>query len=221
MLCCMDREMMLTFSGQCVARLDTSLPLRLALAPFHRFFDANVHKEIEKDRLCIEYAADAFEKKLNRSDINLHELFEMTIEIDNAFLRSLANPLFPFEVKFDDLAEIRKRRMLSFITLVFDLLGNWHDASPLAVVVQRTYTEERYRVLLHEILHLYNVETRLLGDAIALPLPVGRVRDRFAEKLFAAMERTAENIARTYAREVFSTCSSSDIKPVSPQPAQS
>ena len=209
----MDREMMLSFSRQCVARLDAPLPFKLVLAPFQRFFDANVLKEIEKDRLFIEHAAGEFEKGHDRSEIDLDGLFEMTKKIDSAFLRSLSNPLFPLEVRYDALAEIRKNRMLSFIAMVFDLLGNWHDASPFAAVAQRTYTEGRYRHLLHEILHLYNVETRLLGNTITFPGPSGRMKDLFTEKLFAAMERTAREVSCAYARSVFEHNGSSGIDP--------
>lgn len=220
-LCTMDREMMLSFSRQCFARLDASLPLKLVLAPLQRFFDANVHKEIDKDRLFIEHAADEFEKGHDRSDIDLNSLFEMTKKIDNAFLKSLSNPFCPLEVCYDSLAEIRKSRMRSFINMVFDLLGNWHDASPLAVVVKNTYAEERYRDLLHEILHLYNIETRLLGSAFTLPVPTGRMKDLVAEKLFAAMERTARDVSRAYARTIFENNGSSGLDPDAPQPASS
>jgi len=215
-MCDMDRDMMLSFSKQCVARLDGPLPLKIALAPFRRFFDANVHKEIEKDRLFIEHAAGKYEKGHDRSDIDLNELFEMTKKIDNAFLKSLSHPFFLPEVKYEDLAEIRKSRMLSFINMVFDLLGNWHDASPFAVVVKRTYAEEHYRDLLHEIFHLYNVETRLLGNVVTFPGPPGRMKDLLAEKLYAAMERTAGDIVGAYARNVFGNNGASGSYPGSP-----
>lgn len=220
-LCNVDREMMLLFSRQSVARLDASFPFRLVLVPLQRFFDANVHKEIEKDRLFIEHAAAEFEKGHTRSDIDLNSLFEMTKKIDSAFLKSLSNPLCPLEVRYDNLAEIRKTRMRSFINMVFDLLGNWHDASPLAVVVKQTYAEERYRDLLHEILHLYNVETRLLGSAFTFPVPTGRMKDLVAEKLFAAMEKTAREVSCAYARGVFEHNGSSGIDPDASQPAPS
>ncbi len=217
----MDREMMLSFSRQCVARLDASPPLKLVLSPFQRFFDANVHKEIKKDRLFIEHAAGEFEKGHERSDIDLNGLFEMTKKIDSAFLKSLSNPFFPLKVRYDGLAEIRKSRMLSIINMVFDLLGNWHDASPFFVVVKRTYAEEHYRDLLHEILHLYNVETRLLGNAITFPVPSGSMKDRFAEKLFSTMERTAREVSCAYARSVFEHNGSSGIDPDASQLAPS
>jgi len=85
-LCDMDREMMLEFSGLCVRRLNAHLPLKLFLSLFQHFLDANVLKEIEKNRLIIEHAAAGFERGRNSAGMDVNELFEITKKVDKEFL---------------------------------------------------------------------------------------------------------------------------------------
>ena len=202
-LCDRDREMMLEFSGLCVRRLNAHLSFKLFLSLFQPFLDANVLKEIEKDRLIIEQAAAGFESGKDRSDMDVNELFEITKKVDKEFLKKLSTPVFSMEVRYDDFAEIRKRRIVSIVNMVFDLLCNWHVALPFADIVKNTFVEKSYQELLIEVLHLYNVETRLLSNSITFHGPAGRVKDLFAEKLFDTMEKTAGEIAVAYTRKVY------------------
>jgi len=72
-LCDRDREMMLEFSGLCVRRLNNHLPLKIFLSLFQPFLDANVLKEVEKDRLIIEHAAAGFERGQTSADVDVDE----------------------------------------------------------------------------------------------------------------------------------------------------
>lgn len=202
-LCTADREMMLEFSARCMNRLNNHLPLRLLLAPFQPFLDANVLKEIEKNQLIIKHAAVAFKGNMDSAGINIDSLFEMTKKIDEQFLRKLSHPFFSLEIRYDDFAEIRKKRIASFITMSFNLLNNWDDRSSFPEIVRKTFSETRYREVLGEVLHLYNVETRMLSCSSTLTGPAGRAKDFCAEKLFATMENTAREIAIAYARNIF------------------
>jgi hypothetical protein len=212
--------MMLEFSRLCVGRLNSHLPLKLFLSLFQHFLDANVLKEIDKDRLIIEHAAAAFERGMDRADMDVNELFEMTKKVDNEFVEKLSNPLFSLSVRYDDFAEIRKKRIVSFVNVVFDLLCNWQDALPFPHIVRSTFAEERYREVLGQVLHLYNVETRMLSNSITFHGPAGKVKDLFAEKLFATMERTAGDIAAAYTRKVYVDEGRSFVNPILPQSAR-
>ena len=202
-LCDNDRAMMLEFSGLCVKRLNNYLPLKLFLSLFQHFLDANVLKEIEKDRLIIEHAAVGFERGKERAEMDMNELFEMTREVDKEFVKKLSNPLFSLEVRYGDFEEIRKQRIAAFVNMVFDLLTNWQDEVHFPHIVKTTFTEESYLKLLKEVLHLYNVETRMLSNSFTFHGPAGRVKDLFAEKLFSTMEKTAGDIAVVYTRKVY------------------
>jgi len=202
-LCVRDREMMLEFSGLCVRRLNNHLPLKIFLSLFQPFLDANVLKEVEKDRLIMEHAAAGFEKGQTSADVDVDELFEITKKVDREFLKKLSTPVFSMEVRYDDFAEIRKKRILSLVNMVFDLLCNWHAPLPFPDIVKNTFAEESYQSLLSEVLHLYNVETRLLSNSITLHGPANRVKHLFAEKLFDTMEKAAGDIAVVYTRKVY------------------
>jgi hypothetical protein len=202
-LCDSDREMMMAFSSRCVERLNDYAPLKLFLSPFQGLLDANVRKETEKDRLVIEHAAAAFEKGNSRAGIDLDRLFESTKKIDCEFVKKFSSPFLSVNIRHDDFAEVRKKRIRAFIEMVFDLLDNWHEGAPFPCVVQKTYTEEGYRAVLAEILHLYNVETRLLGNSITGRGPAARMTGFFAERLFSTMEKLAREIAADYSRRAF------------------
>jgi hypothetical protein len=202
-LCDTDREMMLEFSRLCVSRLNNYLPLKLFLSPFQHFLDANVLKEIEKDRLIIEHAAAHFESGGSRDDMDVNDIFEMTVKVDDKFVNKLSNPLFSVVIRYDDFAEIRKKRIAAFVNMVFDLLRNWQDEVPFPHIVKTTFAEESYGKVLNEVLHLYNVETRMLSNSFTFHGPAGRVKDLFAERLFTTMEKTAGEIALEYTRRVY------------------
>jgi hypothetical protein len=204
-LCDRDREMMLEFSGLCVRRLNAHLPLRLFLSLFQHFLDDNVLKEIEKDRLIIEHAAEGFERGRGSADIDVDGLFEITKKVDKEFLKKLSTPVCSMEVRYDDFSEIRKKRIVYLVNMVSDLLCNWHAASPFSDIVKNTFAEKSYQELLREVLHLYNVETRLLSNSITFHGPAGRAKDLFADKLFDTMEKAAEDIAVSYTRKVYMT----------------
>ena len=216
-LCDTDREMMLEFSRLCVSRLNNYLPLRLFLSPFQHFLDANVLKEIEKDRLIIEYAETHFERGRNRDDLDVNDIFEMTIKVDDEFVNKLSNPFFSVAIRYDDFAEIRKKRIAAFVNMVFDLLHNWQDEVPFPNIVKTTFAEESYREVLREVLHLYNVETRMLSNSFTFHGPAGKVKDLFAERLFTTMEKTAGEIALEYSRRVYVDKGCPFVNPVSQQ----
>jgi len=202
-LCDHDKGMMLEFSGVCVRRLGRHLPLKFFLSLFQHVLDANVLKEIEKDRLIMEHAATGFERGMDRTAVAVDELFERTKGIDEEFIRKLSTPLVTIEVRYEDFAEIRKKRIVSFVDMVFDVMGKWEDVLSFADNVKNTYAEKNFREVLREVLHLYNIETRMLSHSFTFFGPAGRVKDLFSEKLFATMEKTAEDIAAEYTRKVY------------------
>lgn len=195
--------MMLEFSTLCMSRLNNHLPLRLFFAPLQPFFNANVHKEIEKDHLVIKHAAAVFETGKSRGEINVDDLFELTKDIDRQFLGKLANPFFSIQIRYDDFAEIRKKRIDAFVDLAFSLLDTWEAQTSFKQAVKSTFSEASFREVLGEVLHLYNVETRMLSKSATFTDPAGRVKELFSEKLFTTMEKTARDISTVYARKTF------------------
>jgi len=203
MLCDADKEMMLDFSRICITRLGNYLPLKLFLSVFQNYLDANVRKEIDKDRLIMEHAAAAFGGGKDSTAVDVDELFEMTKKIDHEFIDRSSSAFFSIRLRYTDFAEIRKKRILSLVDMVFALLENWPDGLSLAAVVERTFEEQRYTEILREILHLYSLETKTLSNSVGFHGPAAKLKDLFAEKLFAVMEGTAGEIASEYARRAY------------------
>ena len=214
-MCDTDREMMLEFSRVCVSRLNNYLPLKLFLSPFQHFLAANVVKEIEKDRLIIKYAAELFEAGSIRDEMDINGIFEKTKKVDEEFINKLSTPFFSIAIRYDDFAEIRKKRIAALVNMVLDLLRNWQDGLLFHNVVKTTFEEESYGEVLREVLHLYNVETKMLSNSFTFHGPAGKVKDLFAERLFTTMEKTAVEIALVYTRRVYVVKVSPSVNPVS------
>jgi hypothetical protein len=194
---------MFEFSRQCITRLGNHLPVRVFLSLFRHFLDANVLKETEKDCLIIARAVAAFDKKGDRRHIDVNEIFEMTKKVDNEFVKKLATPLLSIRIRYEDFEEIRKRRIEALLIVVFDLLRDWQEALPLVEVVRGAFEEKRFHEVLREILHLYNLETKMLSSSISFHGPARKVKELFSEKLFSVMEESAEVIALEYTRRVY------------------
>jgi len=214
-LCDTDREMMLEFSRVCVSRLNNYLPLKLFLSPFQHFLDANVIKEIEKDRLIIKYAAELFEAGSIRDEMDINGIFEKTKKVDEEFINKLSTPFFSIAIRYDDFAGIRKKRIAALVNMALDLLGNWQDGLPFYDIVKTTFEEESYGEALREVLHLYNVETRMLSNSFTFHGPAGKVKDLFAERLITTMEETALEIALVYTRRVYAVKGGPFVNPAS------
>lgn len=194
---------MLEFSRLCLGQLSNHLPLKIFLSLFQHFLDANVLKEIEKDQMIIAHAAAGFAKGEDSAEVDVNDIFEMTKKVDEKFVKKLGTPLLSLRIRYDDFAEIRKRRIGFLQDAVFRLLGNWEEKISFPDLVQVTYTEKGFQEFLGEVLHLYNLETKMLSNSIAFHGPAARMKELFAEKLFAAMERAAGEIAVEYTRRIY------------------
>ena len=208
-----DSEMMNEFSSRCLARVEHRRPMKLLLAPFHRFLKANVAKEIDKDRLIIESAVRAFNHGTDLGAVNREEIFEKTKNLDAAFIKKVPVPLIAIDVRYQDFAEIRKRRIELISETVYDLSKHWKEKHSFPALVREAYTPKRFGETITEILHLYNLETRELGGSIKLPPPVGKATALFVASLYTIMEEVAGQISREYTEKIFGPAGSSCQKP--------
>ncbi len=202
-LCDNDRQLMSDFNVRSIELLGTGGPLKNFLFLFKRFFRANLEKELAKNRLVIDAAVSAFEKGKRRNDIDVNALFGMTKEIDRDFVENVSTPFFTIRIRYEDFEIIRKKRISSCIGMVFDLLGNWDRDLPFSAVVRKTYDRTGWRDVVGEQLHLYNIETKMLGNSITINGPAGKLKDLFSEKLFGIMETAAHDITDKYSSKVY------------------
>ena len=200
-LCDNDRVMMHEFSRLSLARIGGRSLLSAALSFFSSYMEANVKKETDKDRLIIEEAADAFEAGRPACDLDLEDVFEKTKKIDKAFLDNLMVPSFSLSVHYGDFVDIRIQRIWRISRTVYDLLGKWPDGATFADAAKKTYAEKEFKDIIAEILHLYSLETRMLGDAVRSPFR--RAIGAYVETLYHAMEETVDDLANDYAKKIY------------------
>ncbi len=202
-LCRKDGIMMHEFSRRSLTRIRGGRVLSLALSFFSSSMEANVRKEVEKDRLIIREAAAAFTAGRAACDLDLEEIFEKTKKTDEAFLKGLTMSSFTIAVHYSDFADIRIQRIWRISKTVYALLGKWPDEASFADAARAAYGAKEFRKIIVEILHLYSLETRMLGDAIRSPF---HSAIRFSvEALFLAMEEATEELADSYAGKIYET----------------
>jgi len=197
-----NREMVHEFSSRCIGRIEGHAPLKAFLAPFHRFLEVNVEKEADKDRLIIECAVAAHHDGTDLRAVSREELFEETKRVDAAFLKKVSIPLLT-DVRYQDIADIRNKRIDVLFGTVCDLMKNWKAHHSFSETVRETYSPEQFRKIIIDILQLYRLETMMVAASIELPFPVRKAKDRIETKLYAVMELVAEEIAREYTEKIF------------------
>ncbi len=196
-----NRSMMQDFSRKSLEVVQLNSFQSLTLPVFSRYLDANVGKEVEKDRLIIGEAAAAFFAGRPSCDLDLEEIFEKTKIVDREFLENLSIPSFSISVRYSDFADIRIQRIWRIALTVYEVFKKWPDDGSFGQAVRNTYSEYEFRHILDEILHLYSQETRMLGDAIRSPFH--KTILAYLTSLFDAMETVREGLAAAYARKIF------------------
>lgn len=200
-LCEKDSVMMHEFSRLSLDRIKGHSLLSVAISFISSYMEANVRKEVEKDRLIIKEAAAAFEVGRPACDLDLEDIFEKTKKVDKEFLDNLVIPSFSFSVRYSDFADIRIQRIWRISRSVYALLGKWPDGALFAEAAKKAYAGKAFRELIVEILHLYNLETRMLGDAIRSPFR--KTISAYVEALYQAMEETTEEMASDYTKKIY------------------
>ena len=197
-----NSEMMHEFSSRCIVRIEEHGTLKVLLAPFHRFFEANVEKETDKDKLIIECAVSAYYDGKALGAASREELFDKTMQVDAAFLKKVSLPLLP-NVWHQDVTDIRKRRIDVVLETVYELMKNWKEHCSFSETVRETYSPEQLSKIIIDILHLYRLETRAVASSIKLPLPAKKAKHLIESRLYEIMGLVAEEIARELTEKVF------------------
>ncbi|HWR72659.1 MAG TPA: hypothetical protein VN604_05790 [Nitrospirota bacterium] len=202
-LCSRDSMIMHDFSELSLERLKDRSFFCMPLPFLRTYMKANVGKEIDKDRLIIEYAAARFREGRTCCDHDIGEMFEMTKQVDKAFLRKVNVPSLTITIRYEDIASIRKSRIDSLSRCVHDLLAHWKDDLPVESAVRAAYRKQDFQDMITEILHLYNQETRQLSNSIRAFGPFQMAVETFAGALYRAMEQAAEDLTAAYTRAIY------------------
>lgn len=195
--------MLTEFSRRALAHL-TGRSLDALPLPFvTEYMNANVMKEVEKDRIIIEHAVAAFTAGTSVEELAVDDIFELTRTVDRTFVKGLLIPSLVIKVRYEDIADIRKKRIRCLSKAVFNLMGNWADSLSFETRIRQAYSEQEFKATISEILYLYNHETRALSNSINFLNPFSTAIKFFAETLFDAMEAAAKELTADCTTKIF------------------
>ena len=202
-LCAMNRVMMEAFSQRTVEGLKGYTLFRLALPPFQTFLDINVGKEVEKDRLVIVQAARLQKSGTTPGPDQVATLLQEAREIDQSFVRKAAPFPIDIQIQYQDIEHYRQQRIELLLQTSCRILTQWQDVSSFRTAVNELYNEAQFRDLLHDILRLYAMETRMLSRSVRIPHLLTPARDAVTQTITNVMEPEAEALAKSLAHTVY------------------
>jgi hypothetical protein len=172
------------------------------------FLEENVLKEIEKDELIIKDTATVFDDGNDVDKVDVDGIFEKTKDIDKEFVNKVSILPLLIDIRYDDIKDIRKKRIQIMSQTVFDLLSHWEDSTPFVSIIRGAYTEEHFKEIISEILRLYSLETRTLSNSVKLLPPANVAKYFFTTTIFNTMEEIIEGLAYDFTEKVFGNISS-------------
>jgi hypothetical protein len=202
-LCDRNRAMLTAFSVRALAHFTGRSLKALPLPLVTEYMNANVMKEVEKDRIIIEHAAAAFKAGTSVDKLAIDDIFEMTKRVDRNFVKGLLIPSLVIKVRYEDIADIRKKRIRCLSRAVFTLMENWADSLSFEIRTRQAYSEQEFKTVLDEILHLYNQEIRALSSSINFLNLFTTAINFIAETIFDSMEAAAKDLTADCATKIF------------------
>ncbi len=202
-LCEKDKDLLYSFSRQSLSLAGQHSLVLSSLPFFSVYLDANVKKEVEKDRIIIELAAEKYNEGKPACDLDLEGIFEKTKQVDKAFLNSLTIPALSFHLRYSDFADIRIQRIWLISKTVYALLSNWPESRSFIDAARTAYTGTKFKERLVDILHLYNEETKVLSNSLHLFGPLNKVVSSCAEVMYEAMEKITGDITDTFTKKIY------------------
>lgn len=195
--------MMETFSKRTVEGLKSYTLFRLALPAFQSFLDLNVGKEVEKDRMVIARAAKVYQSGTRPDSVHVAALLQEARDIDKSFVRKAA--VFPIniQIQYQDIEHYRQQRIELQLQTSYRIFSQWQDMSSFRAAVNELYNEAQFRDLLHEILRLYAMETRMLSHSVHLPRLITPARDAVTQIITKVMEHEAKALVKTLVHTVY------------------
>lgn len=201
-LCKMERFMLEEFSRRTTRALFKQMLFRFVFRPFQNFLNANVDKEVEKDRNIILHAAGLVQTGTYPTQQDIQHLLDLARDIDQAFLKQIISPV-KLTIEYPLIEPIRKQRIQLLLNESHRLLRQWQQTGSLRKALAVKYDEQQFRKLLYDILHLYSLETRLLSHATHLPGILAFARDSLSQTVYVTMEAVAHQLAEELAAVCF------------------
>lgn len=196
-------SLMRNFSSRTISSLRHQTFFRMLIPALSRFLDENVEKEIRKDSLAIGLIFDAYrlEKKVSKSEFD--SIIEKTKKIDQEFLQKTRSLPLSLTISYEQIEELRKKRMELIAKFVCTVLNHWIDEEPLYSALRLAYKKEELKKIIFKILHLYTLETKILSASVKLPLFLKGAGNSLSGILYETMEAVARELAEEWSSKVF------------------
>lgn len=192
-----------TFSQRTVEKLKEHTLFRLALPPFQSFLAINVDKEVEKDQRVITRAAKIHQSGTQPDPSHTAALLLEARQIDQDFVRkAIAFPI-DIQIQYQDIEHYRRQRIGLLLRTSYRILEQWQEIHSLRKVIKRQYSEAQFNDVIHEILRLYAMETRMLSRSIRIPHLLGLARNKVTQTVSTVMEQESETLAFSVTRTVY------------------
>lgn len=192
-----------TFSSRTINNLKHQTFFKILMPSISKFLDENVEKEIKKDSLAISLIFDAYELEKKVSQKEFDNIVEKTKKIDEEFLRKTRSLPVSLTIPYSEIEELRRKRLELIAKFVCTILNHWIDEEPLYTVIRLAYKREDFKKIILKILHLYNLETKVLSASVKLPLFLKTAKDSLSKALYDAMESVAKEISEEWTSKVF------------------
>ena len=136
LICSNNTTMMNEFSKRCISSLKTHLMFKMFFSLIQDFLEENVLKEIEKDELIIKDTATVFDDGNDVDKVDVDGIFEKTKDIDKEFVNKVSILPLLIDIRYDDIKDIRKKRIQIMSRTVFDLLSHWKNSTLFANIIR-------------------------------------------------------------------------------------
>lgn len=192
-----------SFSQGTVENLKGYTLFRLALPTFQSFLNINVAKEIEKDRMVIVQAAKTHQSGTEPGPDHVAILLQQVRKIDQTFLHKATAFPINIQIQYQDIEHYRQQRIELLLQTSYRVFAQWQGVRSFRAAVNELYSEAQFRDLLHDILSLYAMETRMLSYSVRIPHLLTLARDAATQTITKVMEQEAETLAKSLAHKVY------------------
>jgi len=184
------------YDRRTVAALRSNAPLGAVLQHIEPMLALNVAKEVRKDALVFQAAAEAISSGAVASVTTVQRVLEASRNIDQDFLSSVGS--FPVRVviRYEEILPLRRRRIERMLEAACRILGSWTGAGGVRDAIRSSYAPSEFETALNEVLRLYTQEVRVLSRAVRLPLLLVPLRELAAQRLSDVMTDVGARLAR-------------------------
>jgi len=158
---------------------------------------------VEKDQRVILQAASLQQSGTAPDSAHVTALLQQAREIDQSFVRKAA--IFPvdIQIQYQDIEHYRQQRIELLLKTSYRILDQWQNLSSFRAAVNELYDKAEFRELLHKILSLYAMETRMLSRSVRIPHLLSLARDAVTQTISTVMQQEADTLASSLAHRVY------------------